>query len=36
MEPTAGNTPEANGIAERHNLTLLKMQASFTDPADAR
>jgi hypothetical protein len=25
MEPTAGYTPEANGIAERHNLRLLDM-----------
>jgi hypothetical protein len=25
MEPTAGYSPEANGIAERHNLTLLDM-----------
>jgi hypothetical protein len=37
MEPTAGYTPEANGIAERHNLTLLNMippmLAESADPA---
>jgi transposase InsO family protein len=37
MEPTAGYTPEANGIAERHNLRLLDMVlpmlADSADPA---
>jgi transposase InsO family protein len=37
MEPTAGYTPEANGLAERHNLRLmdmiLPMLADSADPA---
>jgi hypothetical protein len=36
QEPTAGYTPEANGLAERHNLTLLDialpMLADSGDP----
>jgi hypothetical protein len=35
IEPTAGFSPESNGIAERHNLTLLDMiLPMLTDSAD--
>jgi hypothetical protein len=35
MEPTAGYTPEANGLAERHNLRLMDMiLPMLTDSAD--
>jgi transposase InsO family protein len=36
QEPTAGYSPEANGLAERHNLTLLDMaMPMLADSADA-
>jgi transposase InsO family protein len=36
-EPTAGYSPEANGLAERHNLTLLDMALPMlADSGDAR
>jgi hypothetical protein len=36
-EPTAGYSPEANGLAERHNLTLLdKALPMFFDSGDVR
>lgn len=37
MEPTAGYSPEANGLAERHNLRLLDMALPMlADSGDAR
>ena len=37
LEPTAGYSPEANGLAERHNLTLLDMaMPMLADSGDER